>query len=342
MRPWHKTRSFLGPMLEPLYRAGIVHRNRRFDAGKGVQQMPVPVISIGNLSTGGTGKTPLVAWAVRALLAAGQKPAIAMRGYKRDAAGQSDEADEYARLLPGTPVIAQPDRTAGIRSLLASPAGAGVTCIVLDDGFQHRRVARDLDVVLIDATRDPMHDRLLPTGDLREPVESLRRAHAIVFTRADLVSPTDLAAMRARLQPLAAPGAVWATCRHQWTGLSGNPDRELSWLRGKAVIALSAIGNAAAFAAQLKRAVGEPALVREIELPDHDAYSPATLARIAALAGDADAIITTEKDWSKLSRRKEIKQWTVPILRPSLTIEFDFGGDQLRDLVLSRSRPRPT
>lgn len=216
--------SWLGTIGEPLYRAAIGRRNRAFDAGKGVTKVELPVISIGNLSVGGTGKTPMVMHVLTLLLEAGLRPCVAMRGYRakhrptrsqpmliidqaRMPAHDSDEADEYRRVFPDVPVIAQPDRLAGIRRLLDEPFQPTVDCVVLDDGFQHRRIARDLDVVLIDASRSPFVDRLLPRGWLREPVESLKRAHAVVITHAELLDPqppgdpnagTERVAMEAR------------------------------------------------------------------------------------------------------------------------------------------------
>jgi hypothetical protein len=176
-------RPLAGP-LSALYRAGLEHKSGAFDAGHGVITIDRPVISVGNLSVGGTGKTPMTSWIVRTLIDAGHTPAIAMRGY-RSKNGVSDEADAYARALPGTPVVAQPDRLEGLFRLFADDEGRAVDVVVLDDGFQHRRIARQLDLVLIDATRDPFRDRLLPAGWLREGPAALVRASGVVLTHAD-------------------------------------------------------------------------------------------------------------------------------------------------------------
>ncbi|MBX3385042.1 MAG: tetraacyldisaccharide 4'-kinase [Phycisphaeraceae bacterium] len=197
--------KWLGAMAEPVYRAAIARRNRGFDAGRGVTKVELPVVSVGNLSVGGTGKTPMVMHVVGLLLEAGMSPCVAMRGYRarkgrnapprllieqaREPAHSSDEADEYRRVFPELPIVAQPDRLGGIRALLDKPFQPKVDCVVLDDGFQHRKIARDLDVVLIDASRSPFADRLLPRGWLREPVESLARADAVVITHAELLDP---------------------------------------------------------------------------------------------------------------------------------------------------------
>lgn len=361
---------------EPLYRLGISSRNRRFDRGDGVVSLPIPVISVGNLSVGGTGKTPLVLKLVAALLDAGRHPAIAMRGYTRsdrssssrapgnrgtrfgasrgerspaDAAvggegglhGHSDEADLYRRLLPGTPVVAQPDRTAGLRRLLASSPPGAIDAVVLDDGFQHRRLARDLDIVLLDASRNVFADRLLPAGWLREPVTSLQRAGVVVLTHAELVSDDQLAAQCAAVRRL-SPHAQVCTARHVWTGLAAAHEPggllPLSWLTDKRLLAVCAIGNPAGFlSALVRQASSRPA---QLVLPDHDPYSSRTLSRLLALArtSRAQAIITTEKDWSKLGTHAI--DWPCPIVRPVLELQFVSGWDALMDRA-RRARSAP-
>ncbi|HRQ74118.1 MAG TPA: tetraacyldisaccharide 4'-kinase, partial [Phycisphaerales bacterium] len=150
-----------GRLAAMVYGAAIARRNRAFDAGRGVVTLDRPVISVGNLSTGGTGKSPTVAWVVRTLREAGRDPCIAMRGYRsRD--GVSDEAEEYRAAFDDLPVVARPDRLQGLIELFASERGGRVDAVVLDDGFQHRCIARALDLVLIDATRDPFADAMIP------------------------------------------------------------------------------------------------------------------------------------------------------------------------------------
>src|SRR6476620_10909394 len=133
----------------------------------------VPVLSIGNLSVGGTGKTPLAAWAAERVRAAGAKPAVLLRGYG------GDEPLVHATLNPDIPVIADPDRVAGARKALA----AGSDCAILDDGFQHRRLARIADWVLVSAEQPPERARLLPAGPWREAPTALRRATVAIVTR---------------------------------------------------------------------------------------------------------------------------------------------------------------
>lgn len=332
----------VGAVATPLYAVGIGRRNRRFDAGVGVTLLDRPVISIGNLSVGGTGKTPMVARVVTELARAGKRPCIAMRGYKHATTsdGVSDEAVLYARLVPGVPVVAQADRIAGLRAMFATPAGAGVDCVVLDDGFQHRKIARDVDIVLVDASAGTLDDRLLPAGWLREGWESLRRAHAVVVTHAERATVGEVERLVVAAQRVHA-GIVTAVCRHAWTGLLDQPDTVLppEWLRGKRVFGVCAIGNPGAFVQDVERRSG--GLVGTAILADHDPYLPSTVERVAAeiRAARPDVVICTEKDWVKL--RAGAEQFGRPVVRPRLEMEFDRGWEDVWTLVAGAARISP-
>jgi tetraacyldisaccharide 4'-kinase len=331
--------GLLGRALERVYAAGLARRSRRFDQGLGVERLPRPVVSIGNLSVGGTGKTPMVAYLCRALLRTGFAPAIAMRGYAQRAGTPSDEADEYARLLPGVPVVAQPNRAAGLRALLKT--NPGIDIILLDDGFQHRQLARDLDIVLIDCARPPTRDRLLPAGWLREPTSALIRASMLVLTRAEQVTSAELAELLRDLKCCAVQADI-AVTRHAWTGLRSSActaDLPLDAIYGARVVGCCAIGHSGAFLRSLALASGAP-LAGELALPDHDPFGPYTVGRLIALAKHAQAewIVVTEKDWSKL-RHVDAARWPCPVLRPVLELTFDpepsHGQDRLEHAVLS-------
>jgi tetraacyldisaccharide 4'-kinase len=332
-RPWHTLRTLVHPLASPCYARAVAKRNARFDAGRGVRTAPVPVVSVGNLSTGGTGKTPFVTWLASTLLQRGRRPAIALRGYAPKGGGpaSSDEAALYRALLPGVPVLVGADRYAQIVSALAdvpAPSPAPFDCVLLDDGFQHRRLARALDVVLIDALAQSLDDRawsgrLLPGGDLREPPQALARAGAIVITHAcaarrSLGAPA-VEALLERARTL-NPRALLSTADHTWTtlhviGKGHLPSGQLpvSWLAGRHVVALCAIGQPARFLAQLAEAGA--VVHRSLVLPDHHPLSPATIALAKKLAFDAAAgagparspinqpqptLILTEKDWARL------------------------------------------
>lgn len=173
----------------------IVHwRNIAYDRGwKCVTRLPVPVISVGNITTGGTGKTPTVIMIANCLTEAGLKPAILTRGYGAKKGERSDEVMVIERECPGVPVVINPDRVAGGKEAI-SRFQANV--LILDDGFQHRRLGRDLDIVLIDATSPLGVPGMFPRGAWREGPASLSRAHQIILTRCEQVSGelTDLAA----------------------------------------------------------------------------------------------------------------------------------------------------
>jgi tetraacyldisaccharide 4'-kinase len=190
--------------LSPLYRAGVALRNAAYDAGiRQTHRAAVPVLSVGNLTTGGTGKTPITRALASQLTAIGERPAILIRGYRArgdldpvppwDAvppvdglARFGDEALGHARALPGVWVFAHPDRVTTATRAIAR----GASVLVLDDGFQHRRLARDGDFVCLDATRPFGTGGLLPGGDLREPPGNLRRADVIFWTRWSSGAPT--------------------------------------------------------------------------------------------------------------------------------------------------------
>lgn len=334
--------SWIGVPVSALYGRAVGIRNRRFDAGRGVVTLDRPVVSVGNLSVGGTGKTPVTARVVRWLVDAGYHPCIAMRGYApRGNVGQpggagSDEAMLYAELAPGVPVVARPAR---VEALIEHFAGEGRTTdvVVMDDGFQHRRLARSCDIVLIDASTDPLNDRLVPAGWLREPWSSLTRASAVVVTHAEAVGPDEVDRIMASVGGF-APGALVAVAEHRWTGVEvcdagGSAHRGVEWLEGKRLVGVCAIGNPEAFLCQAERSIGAP-LAGRVVLRDHDAYETRTIRRIleAVDRTSADGVVTTAKDWVKLRDRLR----GVSVARPVLDVALGVGGDALRLHVLAR------
>jgi tetraacyldisaccharide 4'-kinase len=254
-----------------------------------------PVICVGNLTAGGTGKTPMAAWVAARLLEAGRRPAILTRGYK-PAGGRSDEAELLRRLCEAAVVVGA-DRVAGARAAVA----AGADALVMDDGFQHLRLRRDLDVVLIDATRPFGFGRCLPRGLLREPPAALRDAGAVVVTRSDAVSVEALARLRGRLSGLAPAAGVHAAV-HEPAALLDDRGRQHppDALAGRRAFAFCGLGNPEPFFALLGRLGVRLAGRRALD--DHVAYTPAVLAALRQAAGacDADVAITTQKDAVKL------------------------------------------
>lgn len=325
------------------YAPAIRRINRKFDEGKGVVTLDRPVISVGNLSVGGTGKTPMVMHLLRTLADARVRACVAMRGYAaRD--GHSDEADELSRAFPNVPIVVGSNRATSLISFFGTRAGESVQCIVLDDGFQHRQLARQLDIVLLDATRDPFRDELLPAGWLREPVGSLRRAHAIIITHAESAMASDVASLKQRVVDL-HPKAVVAVCRHAWRTLavveSGREREEpVAWLGAKRAVAACAIGNPEPFIEGVNRATkGE---VASIVLRDHDPFERGTVERVLRTLRDAraEALVVTDKDWSKL-RRWPAQTWPCPVARAKLGLAFDEGDAELGKLISRAAETEP-
>ncbi|MGQ0629021.1 MAG: tetraacyldisaccharide 4'-kinase [Phycisphaerales bacterium] len=305
----------LGGLIAPFYGAVMARRNARFDRGTGVRALPVPVISVGNLSVGGTGKTPTVAWLIERLLEAGHHPLIAMRGYKGGAQGaHSDEAAEYRARLQRVPLAVGADRLAHAREVIAlgRREGRAVDCVVLDDGFQHRQLARDLDIVLLDATRDVFADRLLPAGWLREPPESLRRAGVVILTHAESVEPGARARMLARAMAL-APSALVTTAQHE-TDLS-----PLGAARPRVVV-FCGIGNPQPF---LNAVATRAEIVESFVFEDHAVYTAARLRAIeqAAARSGATMGITTGKDWPTVQGAQGLSRLVLHALPLAIRIE---------------------
>ncbi|MBI5434252.1 MAG: tetraacyldisaccharide 4'-kinase [Planctomycetes bacterium] len=288
-----------------LYDLGIL-RSTRLDAA---------VVSVGNLTAGGTGKTPMVAWLAREFERRGRRVGVLSRGFGAKVGASSDEAALLGELVPGLAHVQDPDRVRGGQKLVE----AGVDVIVLDDGFQHRRLARDLDLVLVDATRpwglearngEPVR-ALLPRGLLREPPHALARADALVLTRVDQASSESLAELKRELERL-APGRAQLESVHRpraWI----SPDGErvaLEALEGKHAVLASGIAHPAAF----ERAVRSLGVVveRHDARPDHHAWSAADVARLAR----ERLVLTTAKDAVKL-RPHGARVWV-------LAIEFEF------------------
>ncbi len=327
----------LGRVIAPLYRVVVRARNRSFDSGGRVTDVGVSVISVGNISVGGTGKTPMTRWIVRTLLEAGKKPAIAMRGYKARAGGQSDEEKEHAERLPETPIIAAPNRARAIAAFLDEHGRDSIDCVILDDGFQHRFVKRDFDLVLVDATRSPFEDKLLPAGWLREPVESLVRADAVVVTHAEAINAGELTALCAQIRAAHGREAI-AITEHVWSAIAVEEEKmSRGWLTDKRVYAVCGVGNPGAFFAQARAAAGE--VVGMEALVDHALWTPALVERVVRSAREAgsDVILTTEKDWVKIRCARagmEVPGKAPVFARAVLDLGFRTGEEQFRSRVL--------
>lgn len=306
----------VGRPFSPLYSRLMRLRQWAYQTGRlATLRLPCPVVSIGNLSLGGTGKTPHVQALVRWLRERGMRPAVVSRGYggtagrgpavvsdgERVVLSPREAGDEpvmIARDLQGIPVVVGSDRfVAGIYAV--QKFGADV--VVLDDGFQHLKLAREVDLVLLPADRPFGNKRVFPGGDLREPVSALSRATAVILTRAEAVAPGDRELARHEVQK-ALPGLPVFCSETRATGIRSMDGRHEGpgYLKGVAVAAFCALGNPLAFWDTLE-ALGADVRGREA-FPDHYPYRVADLARLFAFGRErgAQALVTTAKDFVKI------------------------------------------
>ena len=288
------------------------------------------MISVGNLTVGGTGKTPLVCWLAEWFLARGAAVTLISRGYGAKQGRPNDEALELAARLPKVPHVQNPDRIAAAEEALSANSRQ---VLILDDAFQHRRIARDIDIVLLDALEPFGYEHLLPRGLLREPIESLSRAQVVALSRADAVDRAKREAIRRRVAAV-APHAVWLELAHQPVGfINSSGARELlDLLRVQKIAAFCGIGNPAGFRHTLQSCGLEIAGFRE--LPDHFAYPPDELARLEAWIhgqGGVRAAICTRKDLVKIPRDSLAG---LPLWAVDIELAIVAGRERLEELLL--------
>lgn len=313
----------------PLYRWTIAIRNRRFDRAKEnqsslIKSVGVPVISVGNLTTGGTGKTPFVVYVCELIASFGLKVAIVSRGYGSEAGKvANDEAMELAFRLPTVPHVQSPDR---FRAAQTAIQDHGAQVVVLDDGFQHRQLHRDLDIVLIDCTNPFGYDRLLPRGLLREPLSSLGRCQVIVLTRCELVSEPIRQELANQINRLNSDALIVSTrtVPSGWFQFDGSK-YPLNHLSGRVSFSFCGIGNPGAFFATLGR-LGLEVLGNRC-FPDHYHFSRQDLEQIGSIAKDsgATAIICTHKDLVKV---QEIELNGLPVYCLMIETELMIGREE--------------
>jgi tetraacyldisaccharide 4'-kinase len=315
---WYRRFHPVSLSLLPLsWLYGLVVRLRRLAYGRGwlaVERLPVPVIVVGNLTVGGTGKTPAVLWLTQLLRREGLRPGIVLRGYggsardwprqvtpASDPYAVGDEAVLLAR-NSGCPVAAGPDRVAAARSLLAE---SGCDIIVSDDGLQHYRLARDLEVLVVDGERGFGNRRCLPAGPLREPVSRARGLDLVLCNGGGCPAGEPMALVPGPLTALADPART----------------RPLAELRHLRVTAVAGIGNPARFFATLRRAGLK---VDERPYPDHHRFT-----REEAAAWPPGPVLMTEKDAVKCERFAGRDHWYLPV---RARIDAAFGRRLLEQL----------
>ena len=299
--------------------------------------LPCPVVSVGNLTVGGTGKTPAVEIAVQTLTSLGHRPGVVSRGFGRRTRGihvvadtasirlDADEAGDepflLARRLPGVPVVVGSNRFEAARLALER---FGVTALVLDDAFQHRTLRKDLEIVMARARNPWGNGRLLPAGPLREPLAALRRADLVVATGAARPADADVVVAtvdaHARGVPVLTAVFVPAEC---WEASRMRPV-SLAELAGKRLVAFAGIASPVAFEGTLS---GSGVSVAEfVRFADHHWYSSAETARLDGRARDlgVEGLITTEKDWVRL---RKLPLPRSPLYVLSISLVLTSGAD---------------
>ena len=329
-------RGALGLLAVP-YRWGssVVEVLQTGQGGTGVE---LPVISVGNLTAGGTGKTPFVAMLVERLQARGVRPVVLSRGYKAAADGRNDEARVLERRFPDVIHLQGKDRVE--LAARASMAQLG-DAIVLDDGFQYHKLSRDLNVCLIDATNPWGYGSVLPRGLLRESPSALYRARPVVITRAELASAEEIAAIKAEILRLNAYAKIVVSEMRltKLTDAAGAPQGDASSLSGKRVVLASGIGNPVALARNV-RALGAR-VVATVERGDHHDWSAVDVAALLVHARStaAEMVLTTIKDAVKLADL----DWPAgapPLRAVDVEVHVTEGDTILEDL-LSEALKRP-
>jgi tetraacyldisaccharide 4'-kinase len=323
-------------MLSSLYGVGADAKNFLFDTGLiDSASLTVPVLSVGNLSMGGTGKTPVVQTILQLALDRGAKPLVVARNYMARSRGvhrlelsrpdgalyYGDEAFMLAQKFPTIPVWTGPKKylTAQYAARADRP-----DFVLVDDGFQHRSLHRDFDFVLLDATEDLQNEALVPIGRLREGFSSLERAHLIGLTKVNWASEERMIALRRKLPE----GKPVLEIEFHTAPRNASPE-------GCKVIAVSGIANPKVFEQSLK-IHPEFEVVSHSVYPDHYAYGPADVDAILRKTVEAGAmqILTTEKDFVKLQVYPQLKELLNPI---ELTLTFRNEAKELYEF-LDRSR----
>jgi len=301
-----------------------------------VHTTDVPVISIGNITTGGTGKTPLVIWLCNLLKEKNINCAVLTRGYKATqnsklkTQNHIDEPAILAESCPQAKVIVNPNR---VEAAVEAVSKFGAKVLIMDDGFQHRKLHRDLDIVTIDGTCPFGYGKVLPAGLLREPVVFLKRADAVVVTRCDQISESELSQIEKELQ-LIDPDMIIAKSVHNLICAKSTAGEKITieQLKDEKIFAFCGIGNPDAFLNTIRNTGAN--LVGSKIYNDHYHYTNDCLADIYEQARclKADLILTTQKDWTRTALLTSAKK-DIPFAYLAVEIKFLTGEDKLKQLI---------
>lgn len=306
-------------------------RNRLYSCGLlRAHHAGVPALCIGNLTAGGTGKTPLVVWLCRHVREKGLACAILTRGYKTQKGELSDEPALLAAQCPDVPVVVNPDRVAGAAEAVRRH---GAQVLVMDDGFQHRRLARDLDIIAVDATTPFGYGRVLPAGLLREPIVGLKRAHAVVLTRCDQAPEAALSQIEDEIRRING-NLVIARSVHAPVAIRTAQGTEIPFdrIRGQRIFAFCGIGNPQAFFRTIDQLGATISGSRVFD--DHYRYTSQDLRTLQEQARNENAtlILTTQKDWTKASKAETAGN-SPALAYLAIDLRFTAGAESLRALI---------
>lgn len=294
----------------------LLHKIDKSKKKRSVHRLPVPVISFGNITVGGTGKTPFVIEFAQAFKP--WHPVILTRGYKSRIMENiltEKSPTEYLKDEPGVlatysgcPVSIHPNRIQGGK--LALERFPKTKLLILDDGFQHYRLERNFDIVLIDSLAPFGNGTLLPSGILREPIESLKRAHAIILTRSNLVKTTEIKSIMKRLDRLGIAKKMIFRSTIQSMGIYNSDGkklntRQLKKLITRPLIAFCGLGNPLSFELLIQHEFPQIKKPKFIRFPNHSPYSDAQIGRLKREAPENSWFLTTDKDYNKINGRLE-------------------------------------
>jgi len=313
-----------------LYGFGVFcHRN--YYRLKGAYYAPKPVISIGNITVGGAGKTPLVIWLARHLQDKGLKSVILIRGYMPQGAKDSDEADMLNEQIPYIPVLVGANRVAIIKKTIDS---LPVDVFICDDAFQHWPLKRDLNIVAIDAVNPFGNGYLLPAGILREPLSALKRAHVIVLTKTEGV--LNLPDLYNRVKNINARALIVES--HHKPGATmnvfGKEDLPVDFLKNIPVVGFCAIGDPWSFETELKNSGAS--VVKVFAYRDHHVYKHNDIQRMVDFcrAQAIPVLVTTHKDAVKLQMFKDVFQELRLVYIP-IQLEITKGSDEFLQKIMA-------